>query len=508
MLGPAAPGPVPERKVGIGMRHAVVAGLLLLFATAVPAREARVSPDFLWGAASAAYQVEGAPEADGKGPSVWDVWLNRDQLAGPGVNGNTAIDFHDRTRYLADIALLRGLGIRAYRFSVSWPRIIPGGTGAVNRAGVEHYRQFVRDLRAAGIEPMLTLYHWDLPWALHERGGWNARESVEWFADYADAIFANFGDLVTRYVLLNEPAIETGFTIGNEARVAGRDPGPHFVPPAERDLGRYLREGNHKLLAAAAAAGRFRARSIPGGEFGLALPLSPSVPADPDSAADRAAAAIVDGLVNRWFLDPLYRGRFPADVADYARARGIDTGVRPGDAERIGRAAPTFLGVNYYAPGFNRHDPAASDFYGVADVVPPGTDVAYNGPNRPDQLAALLDRIRTEYGNPPVHVTENGAGFPGDDVLRDGRVEDARRCGYVVAHVAAMREAMARGADVRGYFLWSSHDNLEWLSGYERRFGMIHVDFGTQARTPKRSAHAYAALIRGGGEAPPDACAP
>lgn len=469
------------------------------------ARQPWPPPGFLWGAASSAYQVEGAREADGKGPSVWDVWTNRHAVAGPGVTGNDAIRFHDRETYRRDIARFREMGLTAYRFSVAWTRVLPDGTGAVNRAGLEHYRRFASDLREAGIEPMATLYHWDLPQALAERGGWSNRDSVRWFEGYARAVADGLGDLVRHWVTVNEPYFDVLNAWAAEDRAAGNPSDPRLADdvalPVPERLGESLTRWGHMLLAGAAATRALRGG--PGGDrarIGPALPLSPALPAS-DSEADAAAARRVDGIVNRWALDPPLLGRWPEDVLAHARALGQSPALTEADAASLREdgARPDFLGVNYYAPSHIKADPGASDYHGVRGHDRPGEETFHNGSVRPDCLRDLLLRLRDEYAAPTLVVTENGAGFEGGDdkPLSDGRVEDVRRCRYLMGHVAAVREAAEAGVEVGGYFYWSSHDNLEWLQGYGPRFGLIRVDFDTQRRTPKLSARAYAAVIRG-----------
>jgi beta-glucosidase len=473
-------------------------GLMLMTASATQAQTPAAAPEpFRWGAASAAYQVEGAVAADNKGPSIWDEYLDDKSLAGPGMSGAIAINFYDREQYLKDIALMKAMGLTSYRFSFSWPRIIPDGTGPVNPAAVAHYRRFILDLKAAGIQPMLTLYHWDMPRSLAHAGGWENRQSVDWFDHYARVVFANFHDLVDLYVLVNEPLVERAMKRRAEEKMAGAD-GAFRIVPSAQDLPGALRTFNHLLLASAAAKKSFDEAGYKG-RLGLALPLFPTLTAPGASKADGEAAVLADGVMNRWFLDAMYKGRYPADVLAAVPGGADAIGVQAGDAATIGAAHFDYLGVNFYSPLFVRRPAGAAPdaTYAAEMFLPKGTYAAFNGAVRPDQFRALLNRIRTDYGNPPVFITENGAGFPGDDTMKDGAVRDVKRCRYLVDHIAAMRAAMKDGADVRGYHVWSSHDNLEWLSGYGSRFGLIHVDFDTQKRTPKLSADIYARLIHG-----------
>jgi beta-glucosidase len=447
---------------------------------------------FLWGAASASYQVEGAPTADGKGQSNWDEWMNRYQVAGKGVNGNVAINFYDRTQYLKDIKLFKGVGLTSYRFSISWPRIIPTGTGKVNTVAIDHYRTFVKDLKAAGIEPVMTLYHWDMPLELYNKGGWDNRQSIEWFADYARVVFDNFKDLVKVYVISNEILIETDMTLQAKS-IISKENAPFSVIPAPENLATALNQFNHKLLAAARAAKIFHTYGIPQGEAGIAIPLFPTIAVDAHSAK---AAEFIDGIVNRWFLDAIYKGSYPQDILEYAAEHRLHLKIGAADAKEIGEAGLTYLGINYYAPLIVQKNDDQPGFYGITFPTLPNTDYAYNGANRPDQLKRLLLRMRNEYGNPAIIITENGAGFENDDLLSNGQVNDVRRAGYIKAHIEAMLSAKREGVNVFGYHVWSSHDNLEWIAGYGRRFGMIYVDFDTQQRTVKASAKEYGEIIK------------
>jgi beta-glucosidase len=452
---------------------------------------------FLWGAATAAYQVEGGWEADGKGPSVWDVYTNTDRMAAGGETGNVALDMYDRKQCLADIALLKDLGVNAYRFSLNWPRILPDGTGTPNAAGIAYYRQLIADLKTAGIEPLVTLYHWELPQALAERGGWANRAIVDWFRHYAGVVFDSLGSDVRLFLALNEPSTDLGFTAyAQQFRTTGStEPVPLTpLPPAAFTRFPGARMVHHQHLAAAAAIEEYRRRNLPGRIAAVAMLLIPSLPAS-DGEADRAAARLADGLMNRIYLDPMLKGSYPEDAVAALRGVGAELPVEPDDMDLIARNKADFLGVNFYSGFPFTADPAAVESWGLRMTWERTPADPYNGPARPDLFTAGLLRVKEDYGNPPVMVTENGTGIPGDDALVDGQVHDAGRADYLVRHVAALGEAIRRGADVQGYFHWSSHDNFEWLSGTGRRFGLIYVDFPTQRRIMKHSAGVYRAII-------------
>lgn len=451
---------------------------------------------FMWGAASAAYQVEGAIDQEGRGKSIWDYYFNEKNLAGPGVSGAVAINFYDRDQYLQDISLMKKLGINTYRFSIAWPRIIPDGLGPVNLVAVQHYRRFIDDLKDAGIKPLVTLYHWDMPLSLAQAGGWSNRNSVEWFARYAGVIFANFSDQVSDFILINEPSVEVAQNIKAQRYLRGdfSNPVPPIVATPET-LELSLKSYNHILLAAAKAREVFTAGHYKG-RLGIAVPLSPILTASDASDKDKNDARLADGILNRWFLDAMYKGTYPEDVIQLAKNMKLDIGVKDSDARTIGNAHFDFLGINYYSPFFIRHG-GNQKGYNPELYIPEGQLAAFNGAVRPDQLTALLTRVKTEYGNPPVIITENGAGFTGEDKLVNGKVADTKRCEYIRDHVSAMQTAIKDGARVEGYMVWSSHDNLEWFGGYNTRFGIIYVDWDTQVRTPKQSAYAYSKIIKG-----------
>ncbi|MFD1719212.1 GH1 family beta-glucosidase [Georgenia deserti] len=447
---------------------------------------ARTFPEaFLWGAATSAYQIEGCLHADGRGPSVWDEFARRPGAIEGGGTAEIACDSY--RRWADDVELVAGLGLNAYRFSVGWSRIVPDGRGCVEARGLDHYERFVDALLARGVAPVLTLNHWDMPQALMDDGGWAARSTVEAFACYAEAVADRLADRVEWWITQNEPWIIAllGYQIGLHA-------------PGVRDLEASLAAGHHVLLGHGAAADTLRGR--PGVRVGAALNLLPCVPAT-DSEADRAATVGSDGYVNRWYLDPLLRGGYPADMrAHWERALGhpLDV-IRDGDEALIaGRS--DFLGVNYYTrrvmvaaePGPDRPFPW--------QVVPPQGEVRRTDEGteiHPDGLRDLLVRLHREYGGVPLLVSENGGVF-GDAPTHDGQVHDVRRIGFLHEHLRAVHEALESGADVRGYCHWSLLDNFEWALGYRPRFGLVHVHYPTGERTVKDSGHFYAEVARSG----------
>jgi beta-glucosidase len=446
-----------------------------------PALSMRFPPGFLFGAATSAYQIEGAADEDGRGPSIWDTFC---QVPGAVTHGDTAAIACDHYHRLdADLDLIAELGLTGYRFSIAWPRIVPDGTGTVNQKGLDFYRRLVDGLHARGVEPMATLYHWDLPQPLQDAGGWVSRDTVGYFCDYVQAVLDCLGDGVPLWVTVNEP-----FCSGMVGHLQGRH------APGIADLTSALTSTHHLLLAHGQAAGIVR-RAAPGARVGLAHIVSDLTPAS-DCDADRAAARRLDGHENRWFLDPVLRGSYPADmVAWYERQVPIDF-IRDGDMQVM--AAPVdFLGINYYETKTVADDPAEpyhqARVLPLAGALPPGQLTAGGLDVRPAGLRRILRRVHG-LTTLPLYITENGAAFH-DYVDPEGEVDDPERISYLNDHFSEALAAIGAGVDVRGYFVWSLLDNFEWADGYGRRFGLVYVDFGTQARIPKASARWYQRLI-------------
>jgi beta-glucosidase len=459
--------------------------------------------DFRWGAATAAYQIEGAVAEGGRTPSIWDTFSHTPGATANGDNGDVAVDHYHRFR--DDVAMMAELGLTAYRFSVAWPRITPQVTaerlGPVNSEGLAFYSELVDALLAAGISPAVTLYHWDLPQALEDAGGWTARATAERFGEYAEVVAEALGDRVPMFTTLNEPWCSAYLGYGSGVHAPGRTDGAAALTAV-----------HHLNLAHGLAAAAIR-RVAPAAQVAVTLNLAWVRP-ETSSAADVDAARKVDGLQNRVFLEPILHGSYPADVqADTAAV--TDWGfVRPGDLEVI--AAPLdALGLNYYSPTPVRHwtrerpkenadghgDGAASPWVAADDVEFPRRPGPYTDMGwtiDPRGLTELLLRLADERPGLPLLVTENGAAFP-DAVGPDGRVADLDRVAYLRTHLAAVHAAIAAGAPVGGYYVWSLMDNFEWAWGYDKRFGIVHVDYTTQQRTPKSSAAYYAEVIRRNG---------
>ncbi|HZO62791.1 MAG TPA: GH1 family beta-glucosidase [Gaiellaceae bacterium] len=437
---------------------------------------------FVWGAATAAFQIEGATTADGRGESIWDRFAATDGKVALGDTGDPACEHYYRWR--DDLDLMRSLGLQGYRFSISWPRIQPTGRGAANRRGLDFYRGLVEGMLERGIAPLATLYHWDLPQALQDEGGWASRDVVERFTEYAAIVFDELGDLVSDWITHNEPWVTAflGYAFGSKA-------------PGLRDWPSALRAAHHSLLAHGAAVRAFRER-VADGRIGITLDLTVAKPAGP-SAEDAAAARRLDGHHNRWFLDPIFRGSYPADTVELYESR-VDPfdAVQDGDLELISERID-FLGVNFYRPNLVRSVDDGS-VLGLEEVDPDVEHTAMGWPIVPSALTELLERLGRDYGDVPFVITENGAAF--DDAL-DGTdvVEDDRRVAYLRGHIDAVERARELGVDVRGYYVWSLLDNFEWEHGYAKRFGIVFVDFPTQRRIPKRSALWYRDRIAAAG---------
>ena len=440
-------------------------------------------PDhFLFGAATAAYQVEGSPLADGAGPSIWHRFSHTPGLTFEGHTGDVACDHY--RRWSADVDLMAELGLQSYRFSLAWGRILPEGRGRVNAKGLDFYSRLTDRLLQKGITPMVTLYHWDLPAALDDRGGWLNPDVAEWFADYAEVAYRALGDRVPRWATLNEPWVVTdaGYVHGVNA-------------PGHRNLYEAPLANHHLLLAHGAAVDRFRATAR--GEIGLVVNLEPKDPAT-DDPRDHAAARRADAYNNRYHLDAALLGRYPEEMAEVF---GDAWPAFPAaELERIRRPID-FVGVNWYTRRVVRHDDAAWPERAGRVKVDHATHMETGWEVRPEAFGRTLRWVRERYGDVPVWITENGACFYDPPEAADGRVDDPLRVRYLRDHLREVRDAIRDGVDIRGYYCWSLLDNLEWARGYSLRFGLVHVDFASQRRTPKASAAFYRDVIRTRGAA-------
>ncbi len=437
--------------------------------TALPA-------DFTWGVATAAYQIEGAVAEDGRSPSIWDTFSHTPGKVDGGDTGDIACDHYHRVP--EDIGLIKQLGADAYRFSIAWPRVVPGGDGPVNKAGLDFYDRLVDGLLEAGVTPFATLYHWDLPQVLQDRGGWTVRETSEHFAAYASQVVERLGDRVKDWATLNEPLCSAW--IGHlEGRMA----------PGLTDLTAAVRASYHLHLGHGLAVQAIRAASSDA-RVGIVNNLSPIEPAS-TSEADLAAARRADGHINRWWLDPILGRGYPQDMIE---EYGVDLPVRQGDLETI--AAPLdWLGLNYYFRQIVTADPDGTAPHARQVSVPGARLTHMDWEVHAEGLEQLLLRLTEEYGVGRIYVTENGSAYE-DVVAADGSVHDPERVRYLEEHLAACARAVGKGAPLAGYFAWSLMDNFEWAYGYDKRFGLVHVDYATQRRTVKSSGLRYAELVR------------
>ncbi|MDH6464109.1 beta-glucosidase [Micromonospora sp. A200] len=443
-------------------------------------------PTFRWGVATSSYQIEGAVAEDGRTPSIWDTFCRVPGAVANGDHGDVACDHYHRMPQ--DVALIADLGLDTYRFSVAWPRVQPGGRGPANPAGLAFYDRLVDELLGRGVDPWVTLYHWDLPQELEDAGGWPNRDTAYRFADYAELVFAALGDRVKTWTTLNEPwcSAMLGYAYGLHA-------------PGRRDLGAGIAAAHHLLLGHGLATQRLRAAAGSPIELGITLNMATADPAT-DSPTDRDAARAADGLGNRIYLDPLFHGRYPEDVVADLAAEGVRIPVEDGDLAVISSPIDV-LGVNYYfgqahsgvdEQGREREDDGRPVRRVVRRDLP---RTAMDWEIVPDSFTELLVRLHRDYPGVPLVITENGAAFD-DKPDADGFVADDDRVAYLTEHLRAVARARQAGADVRGYFAWSLLDNFEWAYGYDKRFGIVRVDYDTQRRTPKRSAHWYRDTIR------------
>ena len=432
---------------------------------------------FTWGVSTSSYQIEGAANEDGRGQSIWDTFCKVPGKVVNFDNGDMACDHYHR--YKEDLDLMKWMGVKAYRFSVAWPRVIPDGVGRVNEMGLDFYDRLIDSLLEREIAPWLTMYHWDLPEALQLRGGWNNREIVEWFGEYSEVLTSRFGDRVKNWMTLNEPLCSAwlGHLYGDMA-------------PGIKDLQTALNV-SHNLLMSHGLACQVIRSTVSEANVGIVINVTPAVPAT-DSQEDGNAAQLADGFDNRWFLDPVFGRSYPADVID---ALGASPEIHSGDMKLIAQDLD-FLGVNFYS----RQTVAADQNSKPLPIRSVNREnvkrTAMNWEVHPQAFEEILLRISKEYSPKAIYITENGSAW--NDEVINGEIIDDERIDYLVRHLDAMRSARDRGAPILGYFAWSFLDNFEWAYGYEKRFGLIYVDYKTQKRTPKKSAFFYRQLLLNG----------
>jgi beta-glucosidase len=437
----------------------------------------RFPDQFLWGTATSAYQIEGAPLADGAGASIWQRFTHSPGLTANGDTGDVACDHYHR--FAEDVALMRELGLNAYRFSISWSRILPAGTGRVNRAGLAFYERLVDTLLEHGIQPTATLYHWDLPVALDDRGGWLNPDIAHWFTDYARVVFKALDDRVPMWTTLNEPWVVTdgGYLYG-------------VLAPGHKNLFEAPIASHNLMRSHAEAVRAYRADGR--NRIGLVVNLEPKYPASTNES-DLAATRRADAYMNRQYLDPVFFGSYPEEMRDIFGEAWPDFPA----SEMASLKEPfDFLGINYYTRSVVRDDPLSLPVRarGVRQKQHAITETGWEV--YPPGLTDTLEWVKARYGDIPLYVTENGAAFYDPPTPEDGTVEDPLRVGYYRAHLRAAHAAMRSGVDLRGYFAWSLLDNFEWSLGYSKRFGIVHVDYATLRRTPKASARFYSEVVR------------
>jgi beta-glucosidase len=445
---------------------------------------------FYWGVATCAYQVEGAYQADGKGESKWDFLSNKVGITqftiGEKQTGNVSINMYDRAQYLKDIQLMKELGVNSYRMSLDWSRIIPDGVGAVNEKALAHYDLLIDDLLAAGIEPFVTLYHFDYPNVLMQQGGWGNPAMENWWLNYATIVIKRYGHKVKKFITFNEPYIEF-FLVENMLNAQNNK------LPAKVYYMSQMQKAHRQLLTNAKITKIYHDLKLKG-EIGIVLNLNPAAPWDANKAADVAAAKYQDVLINDLFLDPLYKGSYPKMALDSFATYNPTFQPTAEEMAFIAAQKPDFLGVNFYAPAIVKGEDTPMSLKWLDNN--PDAIKSNVGPVMPEYLYKILMRLKTEYGNPKVYITENGTGFKQEDVKINNQINDPMRADYIKRHVEAVLKAKKEGANLHGYMVWSGWDNFEWVAGYTKRLGLIYVDFQTQERTPKQSYYEYQKIIK------------
>ncbi len=440
--------------------------------------------NFFWGAATASYQIEGGADADGKGESIWDRFSHIPGKITNGDTGDIACDHYHL--YQQDVQLMKEIGLQSYRFSISWPRVFPVGRGKINPQGMDFYNRLVDELLEKGIEPAVTLYHWDLPQALQDKGGWGNRDIVDEFAEYAAYIFEVLGDRVKKWITHNEPWV---------VAFAGHYQGRHA--PGLKDLPLAVQVSHYLILSHAKAVQAYRRSKYHDGSIGITLNLYPCVPGS-DSPADRQAATLVDGHNNRWFLDPVLKGEYPADILKLYQEKLNSPVILPGDMELIKANPMDFLGVNYYFRKVIQHS-GNHPFLQFEEIKPEGSRyTAMDWEITPQGLTDLLTRLDRDYNHPHIYITENGAAFK-DDRWEEEIINDQDRVEFLEQHFAAAHRAIEAGVKLDGYYVWSLMDNFEWAHGFGKRFGLIYIDYPTRRRIWKKSALRFREVIKNNG---------
>jgi beta-glucosidase len=450
----------------------------------------KVKQPFLWGVATAAYQVDGAYQTDGKGESKWDFLTNTvgitQFMIGEKQTGNVSINMYDRTQYLKDIALMKELGINSYRMSLDWSRIIPDGTGAVNEKALAHYDILFDDLIAAGIEPFVTIYHFDYPLVLMQKGGWGNPEMVNWYTNYASVVIKRFGKKIKHFITFNEPYIEF-FLVEN---MLNSDP---KKPMSKEFYMSQMQKAHRQLMANAGVIKLYHDLKLTG-SIGLVLNVNPGKAWDVHKPEDVKAAEFQNVLINGLFLDPLYKGYYPKMALDSLAKYNPSFKPEMTDMAFIAKNKPDFLGINFYAPAIVKGEDTPMSLKWLDNN--PDSIKANVGPVMPEYLYKILVRLKNDYGNPAVYITENGTGFVSEDVKINGKINDPMRANYIKTHIDWALKAKKEGVNLNGYMVWSGWDNFEWVSGYTKRLGLIYVDFKTQERTPKQSFYEYQKIIK------------
>lgn len=433
--------------------------------------------DIKWGTATASYQIEGAAQKDGRGPSIWDTFAKTPGNVYKGHDGDVACDSYHR--FPEDVKLMKELGVDMYRFSIAWPRIFPQGTGEVNEEGLAYYHRLVDSLLEHGIEPVCTLYHWDLPEALQEKGGWESRDTIEAFADYADTIFRSFEGKIKKYITINEPWCASFLSnyIGAHA-------------PGKQSLQLGVDTAHHLMVAHGRAVQKFRALSLQG-EIGYAPNVEWNEPYS-NSEEDAEACRRATGWFLDWFFDPVFKGSYPDFLTEWFAKDGVKVPIVDGDLEIISQPID-FLGINYYTGSVSRYEKGASMFdHERVDQGYEKTDIGWNV--YPEGFYKILTAIHQQYGDVPIYITENGSCYNDEPI--NGTVADDGRIRYLEKHLTALHRAITSGVPIKGYMTWSLLDNFEWAEGYNMRFGLVHVNYRTLVRTPKESYFWYQEFLK------------